>query len=64
MINQINKTVEKVTNSGEVINSFNLRNKEYSVFDPIPAGESIMTYSGEFPISITLFYERGEPKWK
>ena len=64
VINQINKTVEKITNSGEVINSFNLRNKEYSAFDPIPAGESIMTYSGEFPISITLFYERGEPKWK
>lgn len=64
VINQINKTVKKITNSGEVINSFNLRNKEYSVFDPIPAGESIMNYSGEFPISITLFYERGEPKWK
>ena len=63
VINQINKTVVKVTNSGEVINCFNLRSKTYSVFEPIPAGGNILTYSGEFAVSINLFYERGEPKW-
>ena len=63
VINQLNKTVVKVTNSGEVINCFNLRSKTYSVFEPIPAGESMLTYSGEFAISINLFYERGEPQW-
>ena len=63
VINQLDKTVIKLTNSGEVINCFNLRSKTYSVFEPIPAGENILTYSGEFAISINLFYERGEPQW-
>lgn len=64
VINQLNKTVIKVTNSGEIINCFNLRNKTYSVFEPIPAGENVLTYSGEFAISLILYYERSEPKWK
>jgi len=64
VINQLTKTVVKVTNSGEVINCFNLRSKTYSVFEPVPSGESMLTYSGEFAISINLFYERGEPRWK
>jgi hypothetical protein len=63
VINQLDKTVIKVTNSGEVINCFNLRSKTSSVFEPIPAGENILTYTGEFAISINLFYERGEPQW-
>ena len=63
VINQLDKTVIKITNSGEVINAFNLRSKTSSVFEPIPAGENILTYSGEFAISINLFYERGEPQW-
>lgn len=64
VINQANKTVVKVTNSGETINAFNLRNKLVSVFEPIPTGENVLAYSGEFAISVNLFYERGEPKWK
>lgn len=63
VINQLDKTVIKITNSGEVINCFGLRSKTYSVFEPIPAGENILTYSGEFAISINIFYERGEPQW-
>lgn len=63
VINQMDKTVVKVTNSGEVINCFNLRSKTSSVFEPIPAGENILTYTGEFALSINLFYERGEPQW-
>lgn len=63
VINQLNKTVLKITNSGEVINAFNLRSKVSSIFEPIPSGDNVLTYSGEFAISINLFYERGEPKW-
>lgn len=63
VINQLDKTVVKVTNSGEVINAFNLRSKTSSVFEPIPAGGNVLTYSGEFAISLILFYERGEPRW-
>lgn len=63
VINQLDKTVVKVTNSGEIINAFNLRSKTSSVFEPIPAGENILTYSGDFAVSINLYYERGEPQW-
>ena len=63
IVNQLNKTVVKITNSGEVINCFNLRSKTSSVFEPIPAGGNVLTYSGEFAISLILFYERGEPRW-
>ena len=63
IINQLNKTVLKITNSGEVINAFNIRSKTASVFEPIPTGGNVLTYSGEFAISLTLFYERGEPRW-
>lgn len=63
VINQLEKKVTKITNSGEVINAFNLRSKTYSVFEPIPTGESLLTYTGEFAISLNLFYERGEPRW-
>lgn len=63
VINQLNKTVLKITNSGEVINAFNLRSKTASVFEPIPIGWNVLTYSGEFSIGLVLFYERGEPQW-
>lgn len=63
VINQLENKVTKITNSGEVINAFNLRSKTYSVFEPIPTGESLLTYTGEFAISLNLFYERGEPRW-
>ena len=63
IVNQLNKTVVKITNSGEVINCFNLRSKTSSVFEPIPAGGNVLTYFGEFAIILILFYERGEPRW-
>lgn len=63
VINQRNKTVVKITNSGEIINAFNLRSKVYSVFEPITIGGNTLSYSGEFAIRLVLFYERGEPHW-
>jgi hypothetical protein len=63
VIDQRNKTVVKVTNSGEVVNAFNMRNKTESVFEPIQSGENIVSYNGDFAIGITVFYERSEPQW-
>ena len=62
-IDQRTKTVIKVTNSGEIVNAFNLRNKTESVFEPIEPGENILSYNGDFAIEITIFYERSEPLW-
>lgn len=62
-IDQAKRTVVKITSSGERINAFNLRGKAYSVFEPIPAGESVLYYNGDFAIDITLLKERSEPLW-
>ena len=62
-IDQRTKTVIKVTNSGEIVNAFNMRNKTESVFEPIEPGENILSYNGDFAIEITIFYERSEPLW-
>lgn len=62
-INQRLRTVTKITSSGERINAFNSRGKTYSVFEPIPSGESILYYNGDFAVDIVLLKERSEPLW-
>lgn len=64
VIDQLAGTVYKVTTSGEIINEFNNRGKNPSVFEPIPAGESIVYYSGNFPFEITILAQRSEPLWE
>jgi hypothetical protein len=62
-IDQINRSVTKITQSGERINAFNLRGKTYSVFQPIPAGDSTVYYNGDFAVDVVLLKERSEPLW-
>ncbi len=63
VIDQRANTLVKITQPGEVINAFNQRGKQYSVFEPIPVGESQVYYSGEFAIDILLLKERSAPQW-
>ena len=62
-INSFNKTVVKIGRIGENTNLYNFRNKIQSVFEKIPPGTSRLAWSGGFGIELTLFEERGEPKW-
>lgn len=62
-IDQRNKKVWKITQSGERINAFAHRGKIYSVFEPIPSGESIVFHNGTFAAEIKLLKERSEPQW-
>ena len=62
-IDQRNRTVQKITQSGERINAFANRGKEYSVFEPIPPGETIVFHNGEFAVEIKLLKERSKPVW-
>jgi len=64
VIDQLAGTVYKVTTSGEIINEFNNRGKDPSVFEPIPAGENTVYYSGNFPFEITILAQRSEPLWE
>lgn len=56
-------TVKKIGRLGEVVDCYNARQKDYSVFQKIPAGLNVFQWSGGFGIDITLFDERSEPKW-
>ena len=56
-------TVKKIGRLGEVVDCYNARQKDYSVFEKIPAGLNVFQWSGGFGIDITLLDERSEPKW-
>lgn len=56
-------TVKKIGRLGEVVDCYNARQKDYSVFQKIPAGLNVFQWSGGFGIDIVLFDERSEPKW-
>lgn len=56
-------TVKKIGRLGEVVDCYNARQKDYSVFEKIPAGLNVFQWSGGFGIDITLLDERSGPKW-
>ena len=53
----------KYRNNGVMVNLFDLRGKEFSVFEPIPGDVVTVTWNGSFGFDITLFEERSEPAW-
>ena len=61
-IDQVARTVTKITAGGERLNFLYARGKTKSVFDRIPAGESFITAT-DFTFEILLYKERSEPKW-
>lgn len=62
-VNSREKTVIKHLNNGTTQNIFNKRNKESSLFEKIPAGDNIITWSGEYGVDIIAHIERSEPEW-
>lgn len=62
-IDQTARTVTKISASGERLNFFYARGKTYSVFEPVPAGESYITSNNDFTFEILLLKERSEPQW-
>lgn len=58
-----NSVVKHLVN-GTTQNVYDLRAKDQSVFEPIPSGYLNISWSGAFGFEITLYIERGEPRWK
>ena len=44
-------------------NYFDKRNKESSIFEPIPTGTNLVVWDNSFDFDITLIDKRSEPKW-
>lgn len=57
------RKVVKVKNDGTEENLFNSKNNESSIWEKIPPGTSIVSWSGGFGFDIILFNERGTPRW-
>lgn len=57
------KTIFLTAEDGTTTNVFNDRERSSYVFEKIPAGQSVVSWSGEFAFDITLLEERSEPKW-
>lgn len=58
-----NSVVKHLVN-GTTQNVYDLRAKDQSVFEPIPSGYLNISWSGAFGFEVTLYIERGEPRWK
>ncbi len=63
VINSRERRIFKKKINGDVENCFHLRNREYYVFEKIPAGIFNVIWNGLYGFDIVLFEERGEPKW-
>lgn len=63
VIDGLLKTVYKVTSSGERIELFYARGKEYYVFEPIPSGRHQVIATGDLRFDIIMYQKRSTPKW-
>lgn len=64
VIDSRKNTVMKFLANGTAKNIYDLRAKTQSIFEPIPSGNLDIVWSGVFGFEITLYIERGEPRWK
>lgn len=63
VIDQVTKEIYIVDLNGRKTNAFNARNKAYDIFKAIPSGSQVLSYSGEFLMTVTLIEQRSQLKW-
>lgn len=63
LIDSMKKTITLTTAAGKKINWFDKRGREEYIFEPIPAGQSTVTWAGAFGFDLTVVEKRSEPKW-
>lgn len=51
-----------VKKNGSIVNVFNYRNPDSSIFEPIPPGNFVINYPRAYGIKLTIFIERSEPR--
>ena len=57
------RTITKVTVTGDEINEFNNQRRDVSIFEKITPGMHTVTWNGTFGVDMILYEERSEPKW-
>lgn len=63
LIDSLTKTITLTTASGKKVNWFDKRGREEYIFEPLPAGQSTVTWSDAFGFDLTVVEKRSEPKW-
>lgn len=63
LIDSLRKTITLSTADGKKVNWFDKRDREKYIFEPLPAGQSTVTWSGTFGFILTVIEKRSEPKW-
>lgn len=63
IIDSRQKTVQKKTADGQFVNLFDSRNRDNFIFEPIPSGESNVSWQEINKFFITLIDERMIPPW-
>ena len=61
-----NNTITQYRKNATTVNLFDLRggkNTNQSVVTPIPSGNLLINWNGNFNFSLKLYLERGVPKW-
>ena len=61
-INQVDRTIQKITNTGVHTSLFDLRDKTNDIFQYCPAGTSAVSFSG-INFDIVIVKQRSEPEW-
>lgn len=62
-IDSTTKKIQLTKQDGTIENKFNNRNKQSYIFEKIPVGDNVVTWSGNYGFDIILMEERSEPKW-
>lgn len=57
------KTIYKFDSYGNATNIFNLRNKKYDCFKPIPIGQNVVSVNDTIKLDIMIIEYRSEPRW-
>ena len=63
LIDSLKKTITLTTATGNKINWFSKRGRANYIFEPIPAGQNSVVWSGEFGFDLTVIEKRSEPRW-
>lgn len=63
VIDSTKNAVTRTLTDGTIVNEYNNRSFENSVFRPIPPGNHSVLWSGDFGWDIVLYQKRSEPKW-
>jgi hypothetical protein len=63
LIDSLTKTITLTTAMGNKINWFDKRGRKDYIFEPIPAGKSLVNWPGTFGFDLTVIEKRSEPLW-